>query len=105
LQHLQCNNEQICDECRAYAARLLLQNRLCDVLWDAVGDQANSRYIIRAPQHAQPLLWSTPPQPLVILTFCSAESIVRTVETLAAQKRVLVCPICDRRLVQIEQMV
>ena len=36
--------------------------------------------------------------------FC-AESIVRTVETLAAQKRVLVCPICDRRLVQIEQMV
>ncbi len=34
-----------------------------------------------------------------------AENIVRTVETLAAQKRVLVCPICDRRLVQIEQMV
>ncbi len=34
-----------------------------------------------------------------------AEAIIRTVETLAAQKRVLVCPVCDRRLVQIEQMV
>jgi hypothetical protein len=40
-----------------------------------------------------------------ILTFCSAETIVRTVEKLAAQNRVLMCPICDRRLVQIEQMV
>jgi len=103
LQHLQCNNEQICDERRAHAAGLLLQNRLCDVLWDAGGDQANGRYIIRAPQHAQPLLWSTPPQPNVMFTFCSAESIVRTVETLALRKRVLVCPICDRRLVHIEQ--
>ncbi len=34
-----------------------------------------------------------------------AEAIIRTVETLAAQKRVLVGPVCDRRLVQIEQMV
>jgi hypothetical protein len=35
----------------------------------------------------------------------SAESIVRTVETLAAQKRVLLCPVCDKRLVHIEQLV
>ncbi len=42
---------------------------------------------------------------LLHLNCVLAENIVRTVETLAAQKRVLVCPICDRRLVQIEQMV
>ena len=40
-----------------------------------------------------------------VLTRSTAENIVRTVETLAAQRRVLMCPVCGRRLVQIEQMV
>ncbi len=42
---------------------------------------------------------------LLVTDPCPSEAIIRTVEALAAQKRVLVCPVCNRRLVQIEQMV
>jgi hypothetical protein len=82
---------------------LLLQNRLCDVLWNIVGDQTQRRsHLQRA------LVCSSGSYHHGHVTFhphVFAETIVRTVEKLAAQNRVLMCPICDRRLVQIEQMV